>query len=137
MAAKTDSMKKDVTPTRVVDAPRKTVWRAWADPRQMALWWGPHHFTNPVCELDLRPGGRLRIVMKGPDGTEYPMSGVFKEVVPHEKLVFTAVAEDHNGVVHLETETTVTFADQRGKTKVTVKASAVGRPPPRPRCSAA
>jgi uncharacterized protein YndB with AHSA1/START domain len=124
--------KKSVTLSRVVDAPLKTVWRAWADPRQMALWWGPHQFTNPVCELDLRPGGKIRIVMKAPDGTEYPMSGVFKEVVPRERLVFTAAAEDANGVVHLESETTVTFSERRLKTKVTVKATAVGKTPAAP-----
>lgn len=127
-----DEMKKSVTLSRVVDAPRRTVWKAWVDSRQLALWWGPHHFTNPVCELDVRRGGKIRIVMKAPDGTEYPMIGVFKEIVPRERLVFTAAAQDPNGVVHLETETTVTFADQRGKTKVTVKAIAVGKTPAAP-----
>ena len=124
--------KKTVTLSRVVDAPRNTVWKAWVDARQLALWWGPKQFTNPVCELDLRRGGRIRIVMKAPDGTEYPMSGVFQEIVPRERLVFTAAAEDANGAVHLECDTTVTFADQRGKTKVTVKVIGVGRSPAAP-----
>jgi uncharacterized protein YndB with AHSA1/START domain len=125
-------MKKDVTLTRVVDAPRKLVWKAWTDEKQMAQWWGPRGFTNPVCTMDVRAGGKLRIVMKAPDGTEYPMIGEFKTVDPPAKLVFLAVAEDRNGTVHLESLTTVTFAEQRGKTKVTVQASAVGKTPAAP-----
>ncbi|HYT14944.1 MAG TPA: SRPBCC domain-containing protein, partial [Burkholderiales bacterium] len=57
---------RTVVITRVFDAPRELVWRAWTDPRHMAQWWGPQGFTNPVCEMDVRPGGALRIVMRAP-----------------------------------------------------------------------
>jgi uncharacterized protein YndB with AHSA1/START domain len=120
------SNERTVVITRVFDAPRELVWKAWTDPRHMAQWWGPHGFTNPVCELEVRPGGALRIVMRAPDGAEYPMKGVFREVIKPERLVFTAVAEDERGNALLEALTTVTFAEQDGKTKLTVHARAVG-----------
>jgi uncharacterized protein YndB with AHSA1/START domain len=118
--------KRTVVITRVFDAPRELVWKAWTDSKHMAQWWGPQGFTNPVCEMDVRPGGALRIVMRAPDGAEHPMKGVFREIVEPERLVFTAVAEDENGNPLLEALTTVTFAKQGGKTKLTVHACAVG-----------
>ncbi len=65
---------RDFVISREFAAPRELVWQAWNDPKHMAQWWGPHQFTNPVCELDVRVGGAYRIVMRGPDGVEYPMS---------------------------------------------------------------
>lgn len=121
-----------VTITRIIDAPRAKVFRAWIDPKQMAQWWGPHHFTNPVCELDARPGGKILVHMRAPDGTVYPMSGSFREIAEPERLVFVAVAEDQDGRPHLESLTTVTFEDQGGKTKVTVTAHATGLSPAAP-----
>ena len=61
--------------TTIINAPRALVFKAWTDPKQMAQWWGPKGFTNPVCEMDVRPGGAHRIVMRGPDGTDYPIKG--------------------------------------------------------------
>jgi uncharacterized protein YndB with AHSA1/START domain len=124
------SMQKDLTLSRVFDAPRALVFRMWVEPKHMAQWWGPHGFTNPVCQLDARPGGAILIHMRGPDGAVYPMTGIFHEIVPPERLVFTAFAEDIDGNALLESHTTVTFEDQgSGKTKVTVKANAVGLAP--------
>jgi uncharacterized protein YndB with AHSA1/START domain len=118
-----------VTLTRVFDAPRILVWKAWTDPRMMAQWFGPRGFTNPVCELDVRVGGSLRIVMRGPDGNDYPMKGVFREVIVPKVLVFTNIATDNNGKHLLEGETTVTFAEKDGKTTLTLKTHAVGLEP--------
>jgi len=118
-----------VTLTRAFDAPRALVWRAWTDPTMMAQWFGPRHFTIPACELDVRVGGALRIVMRGPDGNDYPMKGVFIEVVAPERLVYTNIAVDRDGKHLLEGETTVTFTEQSGKTTLTVTAHAVGRVP--------
>src|SRR4051794_38475868 len=81
-----------LTLTRVFDAPRDLVWKAWTDPKQMAKWWGPHMFTNPVCEMDVKQGGAIRIHMQGPEGPAMPMGGTFLEVVPPEKLVFSTNA---------------------------------------------
>lgn len=75
--------------TRVFNAPRDLVWQVWTDPAHIAQWWGPRGFTTRVDEMDLRPGGQSRYVMVGPDGTEYPAKGVFKEVMPLERIVST------------------------------------------------
>jgi uncharacterized protein YndB with AHSA1/START domain len=113
--------------TRIFDAPRELVFKAWTDPKHVAQWWGPKGFTNPVCEMDVRLGGALRIVMRGPDGAEYPMTGVFREIVAPERLVFTNVAIDRQGKPLLEGLTTVTFTDLGGRTKLTLETRAVAR----------
>lgn len=117
---------REILVTRIFAAPRELVFKAWIEPERMAQWWGPHGYTNPVCEMDVRPGGSLHMVMRAPDGFEHPMTGVFHEVVEPERLVFTAVARNAQGDALLEARTTVTFAEQEGKTKVTVQASALG-----------
>jgi uncharacterized protein YndB with AHSA1/START domain len=122
-----------VTLTRVFDAPRALVWKAWTDPTMMAQWFGPRGFTNPVCELDVRVGGSLRIVMRGPDGNDYPMKGVFREVLKPERLVFTTIAIDNDGNHLLEGETTVIFAEKNGKTTLTLKTHAAGLVPVAPK----
>jgi uncharacterized protein YndB with AHSA1/START domain len=111
---------RELVLTRIIDAPRELVFKAWTDPQHLAQWWGPQHFTNPVCEVDLRPGGALRIDMRGPDGSIYPLEGVFREVVVPERLVFTNNALDATGQPMIEGLTTVTFAEHEGKTLLTV-----------------
>ncbi len=111
--------------TRIFDAPREIVFKAWTDPKHLAQWWGPRGFTNPVCEIDVRPGGAIRIDMRGPDGVVYPMSGAFHEIVPPERLVFTSSA--FNG--QIEVHNTVTFAEVDGKTKLTLRAVVVKSTP--------
>src|SRR5260370_38402582 len=71
---------------RIFDAPRNLVFKAWTDPKQVAQWWGPKGFTNPACEMDVRPGGAMRICMLSPDGREHPVRGVFRELVEPERL---------------------------------------------------
>jgi uncharacterized protein YndB with AHSA1/START domain len=116
---------RELVLTRVFDAPRELVFKAWTDPKQVAQWWGPHRFTNPVCDLDVRPGGAIRIHMRGPDGTVYPMTGVYNEVVEPERLVFTSAALDADGNPMFEVLTTVTFAEQGGKTKQIMRARVI------------
>jgi uncharacterized protein YndB with AHSA1/START domain len=120
---------RTVTLTRTYDAPRELVWRAWTEPAHMAQWFGPRGFTSSVPELDARIGGNLRIVMHGPDGNVYPMKGVFREVVPPERLVFTNIAIDNDGNHLLEGETTVILEAQGGKTKLTLHTYAKGLVP--------
>jgi uncharacterized protein YndB with AHSA1/START domain len=117
---------RTVTLTRIYDAPRELVWRAWTDPKHVAQWFGPKHFTSSVPQLDLRIGGALRIVMHGPDGNDYPMKGVFKEIVPPERLVFSNIAVDKDGNHLLEGETTVILEDAGGKTRLTLHSYAKG-----------
>jgi uncharacterized protein YndB with AHSA1/START domain len=114
----------EATLTRTFDAPRALVWEAWTDPQMMSRWWGPKGFTNPVCEIDVRVGGKILIHMRAPDGTVHPMTGTFDEVAEPECLVFRAVALDQRDTPLLESLTTVTFHDAGGKTKVIVHASA-------------
>src|SRR3977135_4411964 len=111
---------REVTITRVFDAPRALVFKMWTDPKYMAQWWGPHGFTNPVCELDARVGGAILIHMRAPDGTVHPMTGTFREIV------------EGAGNPPLEALTTVTFEQHGSKTKLTVQASAVGLAPVAP-----
>ncbi len=123
---------QELTLTRVVrmHPTGSLVFRMWTDPKHVAQWWGPAGFTNPVCEMDVRPGGKLRIVMRAPDGTEYPMTGTFREVVAPERLVFTqyeAVDEDGNALI--DGFTTLTLIEEGAKTKLTVQTRAVALVP--------
>ncbi len=125
-AQATPAAKRELTITRVFDAPRELVFKMWTDPKYVAQWWGPKGFTNPVCEMDVRPGGALRIVMRAPDGVDYPMTGIFREIVEPERLVFTNIAVDAEGNHLLEGLTTVTFARHGDKMKLTLQTRAVG-----------
>ncbi|WP_342642839.1 SRPBCC domain-containing protein [Rhodoligotrophos ferricapiens] len=78
---------------RLYGAPCAAVWAAWTDPRQLALWWGPRGITIHGCEVDLRPGGRFHMVMRDDRGREFPHSGVFLEILPLRRLVFTDAYE--------------------------------------------
>jgi uncharacterized protein YndB with AHSA1/START domain len=118
--------------TRVFDAPRELVFKAWTDPRRMEKWWGPHRFTNPVCELDARVGGAIRIHMRAPNGVVYPMTGVYQEVVEPERLVFVSSAMDADGNPLFDILNTVTFEDQNGKTKQTLRARVIKITPQAP-----
>jgi len=111
---------REITITRIFDAPRTTVFKAWTDPKILAQWWGPKGFTNPRCEIDVRVGGAIRIDMRAPDGAVYPMGGEFREIVAPERLVFSNNALDAAGNPIIEGLTTVTFAEESGKTKLTL-----------------
>lgn len=78
---------RELVVTRDIAATPARLYQAWTT--QLSDWWGPHGMTTPYCEMDLRPGGVFRTVMRAPDGTEYPTEGVFLEVVKNERIVFT------------------------------------------------
>lgn len=111
---------------RVINAPIEQVFKAWTDPEILAKWWGPSGVTNPVCKIDLRPGGAIDIVMlAGKElgdlaGQKWPMTGVFQEITPPTKLIYTASAII-DGKPIIESINTVTFEDQEGKTKLTLE----------------
>src|SRR5258708_16516116 len=123
-ASDTKTMTREVRLTRMIDAPRALVWAAWTEPKHMAQWWGPHHFSNPVCEMDVRPGGKLMIHMKAPDGTVYPMPGTFTEVVKPQRLRFTAFAEGLDATKYLQSDPIVNFENNAAPPTLTVHLSA-------------
>jgi uncharacterized protein YndB with AHSA1/START domain len=111
---------------RTVNATRAVVFKAWADQELLAQWWGPRGFTNPVCELDARPGGAIHIEMRGPDGTTYPMKGIVHELTWPERLVITSSAlEDEKGEPQLEVRNTVLFIGLGDKTKLMLTAAVI------------
>ncbi len=123
------SQEREVVITRLFDAPPEVVFAAWTDPEQLARWWGPDGFTNPVCELDVRLNGAWHIVMRAPDGTEYPCRGTYLEIVASKRLVFTNIALDNDGTPVLDGLTTVLFEDEDGKTKLTLRTRALALVP--------
>ncbi len=126
---------RDFVISRTFAAPRELVWKAWTEPKHMAQWWGPHNFTNPVCEMDVRVGGQYRIVMRGPEGDEYPLEGTFRDIVPPERLVLfmdcSAHPEEWHNLVNPNRDRSnkpylgciqiVTFETEGDKTKLTIR----------------
>ena len=80
---------RELVITRLIDAPQRKVFQAWADPTRLKQWFAPLPWTTSVVELDVRTGGASRIVMRDPEGREFPNQGVYLEVVENERLVFT------------------------------------------------
>jgi len=83
--------------TRVFDAPRELVWKAWTDPKYVMQWWGPKGFTSPVCKMDFRVGGQFHICTTTPDGQEFWHGGEYHEIVPLEKIVSSMYFSDAEG----------------------------------------
>ena len=105
---------REVVATRVFDAPRSLVWDCWTKPEHVKNWMlGPDGWTMPVCEIDLRPGGRWHWVWRRTDGTEMEMTGEYREIVPPERLVNT----ENWGADWPETLNTVVFTEEAGRTK--------------------
>jgi uncharacterized protein YndB with AHSA1/START domain len=119
--------------TRVFDAPRHRVFKAWTDPEQFKQWWGPKNFTTPYVKGDFRPGGKILSCMRSPDGKDYWSTGVFREIVEPERVVVTDSFADENGNVvpasyygmtsNFPTEMliTATFEERDGKTYLTLR----------------
>lgn len=133
MATKNPVMEKELVITRIFDAPRSYVWEAWADPWRMKLWWGPKGFTSPVCKIDFRVGGVYLNCMQSPEGKDYWSTGVYREIVESERIVCTDCFADEKGNIvpatyygmssdfPLEMLVTVTFEEDKGKTKLTLR----------------
>ncbi len=96
-----DQSRSGLTFVRVFDAPRELVWKAWTDPEMIKKWWGPKDFTSPVAKIDFKVGGKYLLAMHGPKGTEFDKdlwsTGVYKEIVPMEKIVVTDSFADEKG----------------------------------------
>ena len=111
---------QEIVMERVLNAPRELVFKAHTDPNLISKWWGPRRYTTTVDKLDLRVGGVWRFIQHDAAGNEYAFNGVYREIVPPERLSYTFEFEGMPGHVLLET---VTFEEQNGKTKLTVTGS--------------
>ncbi len=113
---------REIVLTRLIDAPRELVWKAWTDPEEVRQWWGPHGFTTTTRRMDVRPGGQWRFVMHGPDGHDYENLITYVEVKQPERLIYRHGGEA--GVEPVNFEVTVTF-DKAGasgdKTALTLR----------------
>jgi uncharacterized protein YndB with AHSA1/START domain len=119
--ADADTSDREMVITRVVDAPRELVFKAFTDPKHVVHWWGPNGFTNTIYEMDVRVGGLWRFMMHGPDGTDYPNWIRYTEILKPERLAYDHGSDEANAVA--EFRTVVTFDDMGGgKTKVTLRA---------------
>lgn len=120
---------KAITLTRFFDAAPELVFELWTKAEHLKHWFAPDCFTTPEAEVDLKIGGHYRIVMRGPDGTDYPCAGEYREIVPGKKLVFTNNAFAQDGEQLLDGLTTVTFTPEKGGTRLTVEARATALKP--------
>jgi uncharacterized protein YndB with AHSA1/START domain len=113
---------RELSLTRIIDAPRDKLFKAWTDAELLKQWFAPLPWTTPRAELDVRPGGSNLIVMRGPDGQEFPNRGVYLEVVKNERLVFTdAYTKDWQPSEKPFMTVILTFEGQGGKTKYTAR----------------
>jgi uncharacterized protein YndB with AHSA1/START domain len=114
---------RDLVLTRLIDAPREKLFRAWTEPELLKQWFAPKPYTTPVAELDVRPGGASLIVMRGPDGQDLPNRGVYLEVVRNERLVATdAYVRAWQPAEKPFMTLILTFEDEAGKTRYTARA---------------
>jgi uncharacterized protein YndB with AHSA1/START domain len=114
---------RDLVLTRLIDAPRETLFRAWTDADLLKQWFAPLPWTTPFADLDVRPGGANIITMRSPEGQDMPNAGVYLEVVPNERLVFTdAYTKAWEPAEKPFMTVILTFADEDGKTRYTATA---------------
>jgi len=111
----------DLTITRVFDAPRELVFKAWTDSAHGSEWSAPRGFTVAVLEADLRPGGAWRLCMRTPEGQELWVGGVYREIVPPERIVSTHAWQNPDGTSGHETLMTVTLAARGDRTEMTFR----------------
>jgi uncharacterized protein YndB with AHSA1/START domain len=123
---------KQLTITRIFDAPRELVWKVWTEPEGIKRWWGPKGYTSPACKTDFRVGGSYHFCMQSPEGQQFWSTGVYREIRPLERIVYTDNFADEAGNVIPASEygilgdwpaellVTVIFEDQAGKTKITL-----------------
>ena len=109
---------REIRFTRWFEHPRHQLFEAWTWPEHVRQWWGCEGSTLTACEMDLRPGGTWRLVMRMSDGSEHPFKGAYCEIVPNERLVYTE-CYDMPGIGSPEWLTTITFEEIDGKTKLT------------------
>lgn len=119
----TPNTDKELVLDRLIDAPRAKVYRCWTEPELIKQWFAPKPWTTPEVEIDLRPGGANSVTMADPEGNQYPNPGIFLEIVPEEKLVFTdAFTAGWQPTDKAFFSCELTFADEGGKTRQIARA---------------
>jgi uncharacterized protein YndB with AHSA1/START domain len=117
---------KELSIVRVLDAPIDSVWKAWTTPQLFSKWWAPKMFTVPECRLDVRKGGAMHVVMRGPKGTPFdmdmPVKGEYKEVSSPKRLAFVNSPLDGKGNPLFEVLETVELEGMGNKTKMSLNA---------------
>lgn len=111
-----DTSNRELSVSRLLNAPRDLVWKVWTEPEHIAKWWGPNGFTNTIFKMEVNPGGEWEFIMHGPDGTDYKNKHIFHEIVKEERLVL-----DH--VTAAKFRMTVTFEAKGDKTLLTIQSS--------------
>jgi len=117
--ANNDTSDREILMSRLLNAPRELVFKAWTEPEHVAQWWGPTGFTNTIHEMEVKPGGVWRFIMHAPDGRDYPNKIVFIEVVKPERLVYRHAGDADTEPVNFHV--TVTFEKQGDKTLLTMR----------------
>ena len=113
---------RELVLTRLIAAPRAKLYRAWTEPELLKQWFAPLPYTTPVAELDVRPGGSCLVVMRDPDGNDWPNPGVYLDVVKNERLIFTdAYVRAWEPSKKPFMTAIVTFADEEGGTRYTAR----------------
>ncbi|PSB25617.1 SRPBCC domain-containing protein [Stenomitos frigidus] len=115
----TRSLDQELVITRVFDAPRSLLFKVWTEREHLMHWCAPRNFTIPFAEADFRPGGAWRTCLRSPEGKDYWVQGIYREIVEPERLVFTHAWEDEDGKSGHTTIVTVTFTDRDAKTTLT------------------
>lgn len=116
-----DSSERTLVITRTFDAPRNLVFKAWTERDHLVRWFGPRDFKVVSCEMDVRTGGCFRIHSRSPQGSDHYLQGVYREIVPPERLVSTYAWSDAQWKPNRpETILTLRFEDEQGKTKLTL-----------------
>lgn len=110
---------------REFDAPRALMWKMWTDPAHVGVWFGPERFTTPVVRMDVRPGGAIHMVMRGPDGTDHPFDGRFIELDEPRRLVMRTWIKLADGSTWFEVEHTAEFEEIDGRTLLRFQAVVV------------
>ena len=124
-----DQTYKPLTMTRTFQASREKVWDAWTNPDAFSKWWSPDGFTVPTCELDVHVGGRAYVVMRGPDGTDFPMESTYEVVTKPERIVWLNRPLDKEGKPLFEIRQTITLTEDGTSTTLEITAEVVSAGP--------
>jgi uncharacterized protein YndB with AHSA1/START domain len=117
-----DAADRELVITRVFDAPRSLVYKAWTEPEHMIHWLGPEGFSSKILKSELKVGGTYRFHMRDPQGGDHWQQGIFREIVPPQKLVFTYEwADAHGRATRPQTIVTITLDELDGKTRMTLR----------------